>query len=187
MNLLDSLLVEPLEGTVRTASVLVRVRTLPVLEVEGRLGEGIKRVLGLRLLLGDIVLLLFLLRGLSGLGDGRRSGLSLLLLLGGRSVRECLLDVLCLAEDVLQLGLVDDGLEVTNDVGELSTEGRVDGDGKRALNDRRNGDIGKGNALGDKEGAGSEVSLKGFEGAELTLSEGGVDLIDQTSISDEVM
>ena len=74
------------------------------------------------------------------------------------------------------MGLVDNGLEVTDDVGELGTEGGVEGDGKCTLDDRGHGDIGEGDALRDKESAGREVSLKGLEGTELALSKGGVDL-----------
>ena len=53
----DSLLIEPLKRTACAASVKVRVGAFPVLEVEGGLGEEIKRVLRLGLLNGLVIII----------------------------------------------------------------------------------------------------------------------------------
>lgn len=105
-----SLLVEPLEGV---RGVEVRVLPLPLLEVEGALGQVVERVLGLGLG-GDKGLLLVLVNllglglllslGLCGLGL-----LGLLLLCGGLVLRGSLgKGGLAVVEDGGELGVVDD-------------------------------------------------------------------------------
>ncbi len=175
---LSVLLVEPLKGAVRTARVLVGVRTLPVLKVERRLGERVEGVLSLGLIPGDVVLLFVLLNLLllRSLGSGGSGGLSLLLLLGRGSESERLLDVLSLAEDGLQGGLVNDGLEVADDVGELSAEGSIESDGESALDDGGDGNVSERDAFANEESVGGEVGLEGLERTDLTLGKGGVDL-----------
>ena len=98
-----------------------------------------------------LIIFLLLLGLLLSLGSGGRSGLGLLLLLGRRSILESLLSVLNGAEDVLESRLVDDGLEVANDVGELLAEFSIDVDGNGALDQGSDGDVGKGNAFRDEE------------------------------------
>lgn len=178
----DALLVEPLKGAVCTTRVLVGVRTLPVLEVERRLGKGVKGVLRLRLLLGDVVILLLLnllLLRLLSLRRGSSSGLRFLLLLRRGSESQRLLDVLRLAEDGLQRGLIDNGLEVADNVGKLGAEGGIKGNGESTLNDGCDGDVGQRDALANEEGVGREVRLKGLQGAQLTLSKSCMNLEDR--------
>ena len=126
------LLIEPFNSTTSTARLLVGVSAFPILEVERRLGEIVKRVLGLRLCGDEGFLLLIVIRSLRlgfllSLGSswgGRSSGL---LLLGRGDELDSLFCVFDLAEALLQLGVVDDRLEVTNEVGEFGTKGGVDG------------------------------------------------------------
>lgn len=173
------LLVEPLKGTVGATGVLVGVGTLPVLEVEGGLGERVKRVLGLGLLgnkgLVIIIVLLLLLGLLLSLGSGGSSGLGLLLLLWWGNELESLLGPLNLAPDVLHGGVVEDGLGVTDDVGELRAELSVEDDGGSTEDDRGDRDIRKGDTLSDEVCTGSKVLLKGLKTADGTLNKGGVD------------
>jgi len=70
--------------------------------------------------------------------------------------------------------LVDDGLKVTDEVGKLGTKGGVNGYPDCLLNDAGNEDICKGNALANKERAGREVGVEGFEGTRLPLNETSV-------------
>jgi len=69
--------------------------------------------------------------------------------------------------------LVDDGLEVADKVGEFGTKGSVDGHHDCFLDDAGDGDVCKGNALADEEGARREV-LEGVEGMRLALNETSV-------------
>ena len=75
-----------------------------------------------------------------------------------------------LAEASLQLGLVDDGLEVTDEVGEFGAKGGVDGCPDCFLDDAGNVDVCKGNTLADEEGARRDVALECIEGAGLALN-----------------
>jgi hypothetical protein len=175
-----SLLVEPLKGTTGTAGLLVRVSAFPVLEVQCRFGEVVEGVLGFGLLRNEVILLLIVsslgLGLLLSLGGSRSSGGGRLLLLGRGDKLDGLLGVLCLAEDGGELGLVDDGLEVADEMGELGTERGIDGGGDSALDDGGDEDIGKGDALADEEGAGREVGVKGIQCASLALDEASVEL-----------
>ena len=56
---LGSLLAEPFDRTPWAFGVLVGVRPFPVFEVEGQFREGVERVLGLWLLLGNQVVVIF--------------------------------------------------------------------------------------------------------------------------------
>lgn len=105
-----------------------------------------------------------------------RPALTSLLFLRGRDVRERLVDGLHRAENVLQLGLVDDSLAVAHDVRELRAEGRIEVDHGGAFDDGDHADIGERDALTDKEGARGEVRLEGLEGPDLALNECVVDL-----------
>jgi len=87
---------------------------------------------------------------------------------------DCLFRVFDLAEALLQLGLVDDGLEVTDEVGEFGTKGGVDGYPDCLLDDAGDKDVCKGNALADEEGTRREVGLEGVEGTRLALNETSV-------------
>ena len=153
---------EPLEGL---GGVNVGVLTLPLVEGERSAGKGLKGVLGL----GGL-----LLSGSggssSGLGGG--SGLGSLSLLGG---------------DVGQLGgvkksegsgnggvdrLVVDSLVPTGDVGELGAPGLVEEELEAAGDDASGEEIGKGDALANKEGVVLEVGLSngdGLEGSRLSV------------------
>ena len=160
-------MVEPLKSTTGSTGLLVGVGALPVLKVERGLRERVKRVLLLGLLLRHkviiIIIVLSLLGLFLGLGSGGRGGFGLLLLLGRRRELDSLLRVSGLAESVLQRGLVDDGLEVADDVGELGTERSVEGDTDGAEDDGSEGDVGKGDAFADEEGTGGKVLFKGLE------------------------
>ena len=68
---------------------------------------------------------------------------------------------------------------MTHDVGELGTEGSIDGHADGTEDNGGNGDVGKSDTFGDEEGASGEVVLQGLERTELTLCEGGVDLVEQ--------
>ena len=175
------LLVEPLERAVRATRVLVGVRALPVLKVEGGLGEGVEGVLSLGLIAGDSIVLLLILNllRLLSLGSRGRRGLGLLLLLRERNILQRLLGVLDGAEGLLHGGLVHNSLEVADDIRKLGAEGRIDRDGNGALDDRGDGDVGKRDALSDKEGAGRKVGLEGLQGTELALSKSGVELLQR--------
>lgn len=151
-----NVLPEPLEGI---GGVDVGVLTLPLIEGERSAGKSLKGVLGLGGLL------------LSGSGGGG-SGLGSLSLLGG---------------DVGQLGgikesegsgnggvdrLVVDSLVPTGDVGELGAPGLVEEELEAAGNDASGEEIGKGDALANKEGVVLEVGLSngdGLEGSRLSV------------------
>lgn len=77
--------------------------------------------------------------------------------------------------------MVDDGLEVTDEVGELRAGGGIEVDLYRTLNDGGKSNIGESDTLGDKEGAGGEVRLKSLQRTDLTLLESGVDLTIEES------
>lgn len=174
------LVVEVLERAAGTAGVEVRVGALEVLKVEGRLGEEVKGVLGLGLL-GDegllsLLVVLLLLGGLLlllGLGLLSLGGL-LLLLLGGSDELGLLLDELGVAVvvDGSKLGRLDDGVGVTDNVGDLGAD--------RGVNDRSEGrgegrgeeDVGNGDALADNVGLLQEDLVEGLEA--------GNDLVDNT-------
>lgn len=107
----------------------------------------------------------------------------LLLFLGGRDIRERLVDGLHRAEDVLQLGLVDDSLAVAHDVRELGAEGRVKVHHGSAFDDGGHADIGERDALAYKESTRGKVRLEGLEGPDLALNESVVDLKRKDSVS----
>ena len=73
------------------------------------------------------------------------------------------------------MGLVDDGLEVTDDVRDLGSEGRVEGDSRSTLDLGRDGEVSERDALVDEESAGSKMRVEGLEGTDLTLCKTGVD------------
>lgn len=119
-------MVEPLKRTIRSAGILVRIRSFPILKVERRLWERIKGVLGFGFFLGDKIdiVILFLCRLrfwlLLRLGCSRcSSGLGFLLLFRRRGILQSLFDILDRFEDIFQRRLVDDGLEMAEDVGDL--------------------------------------------------------------------
>ena len=96
------------------------------------LGEIVKGVLGLGLCWYEgfiiiIVICSLRLGFLLSLGSSWGGRSSEFLLLGGRDKLDGLFHVFSLAENLLQLGLVDDGLEVMDEVGEFGTKGCVDG------------------------------------------------------------
>jgi len=118
------LFVEPFKSSPSSTSFLVGIGTLPVLKVERRFREVIKRVLDFRLRRNEILILLlisffsfgFLLSLRSGGGNSRLRFL-LLLLLGRRGELDSFLDVCSLAEDGFQLWLVGNSLQVAHEVG----------------------------------------------------------------------
>lgn len=85
-----------------------------------------------------------------------------------------LLSVGSLSEDCLEIRLVDDGLEVTDCVGELGAESSVDSGSNGFLDNASDEDISEGDALADKECAGGKVGFEGVKGTSLALGEGGV-------------
>ena len=70
--------------------------------------------------------------------------------------------------------MVDDGLEMTDEVGEFGAKRSVDGYPDCFLDDAGDKDVCKGNALADEEGARREVGLEGVEGTRLALNETSV-------------
>ena len=180
------LLVEPFESSSGTTGLLVGVGTLPVLKVERGFREQVKRVLSLGLLRNEVIILIIVLLLLLGLLLSLRgrssSGLGLLLLLGRRYKLESLLGVLDRAEDLLECRLVDDGLGVTENVGELLARLSIENNSACALNDGCEGDISKGNALANKVCAGGKVVLNSGQSAESTLNEGSVELKETSSV-----
>jgi len=171
----NSLSVEPLNGTIRTTGILVGVGTLPVLKVEGGLGEVIEGVLLLGLS-GDVRLLLSII--LLRLGSlllglwGSRGLLSLGgLLLGGGNELESLLGVDDVTVDLLELGLVVDGLEVADEVGKVGAGSSINGGTDGLLEESSDPEVSEGDALANEEGVGSEVGIDGLQRTGLTLEE----------------
>jgi len=174
-------LVEPLERAAGTAGVEVRVLALPLLEVERRLGERVEGVLGLGLLgdkglLGLLVdllllggLLLLLSLGLLGLG-----GLGGLLLLGGSDELGLLLDELDVAvvEDGGKLGRLDDGVGVTNNVGDLGADRSVNEAGEGVGEGSGEEDVGDRETLANNVGLLEEDLVKGLEATNDLVDEG---------------
>jgi len=70
--------------------------------------------------------------------------------------------------------MVDNGLEVTNEVGEFGTKGGVESYPDGFYDDASNKYICEGDALADEEGTRREVGLEGVEGTRLALNETGV-------------
>jgi hypothetical protein len=112
----------------------------------------------------------------SGLLLGLGAGLDLLLLLGGWDELEGFLNVRGRLVDRRELGLVDNGLEVADEVGDLGADGGVESDHGSTLDRRGDGKISEGDALSDEESAGGEMGIEGFQRAELALCEGCMDL-----------
>jgi hypothetical protein len=114
---------------------------------------------GLRRFSSGVLLLL------SGrLGSFLRLGcLLLLLLLLGGSVDDSLFDEVGGSYDFGDVGLVDDGVEETEGVGEGSTDFSVENLRETESEGDGDEDVGEGEALSDEEGAGSEGLLEVFE------------------------
>lgn len=70
--------------------------------------------------------------------------------------------------------MVHDGLDVTDDVGDLHAQRRVDGNGHRALDLGRDREVRERDVLVDEEGVSGEVRLERPEGTELAFAERGV-------------
>lgn len=68
-----------------------------------------------------------------------------------------LLGILNLTVDLLQLGLVDDSLEVTYEVGVLEATSGIDSRADALEDVSCDGEIGESDALADEEGAGGDV------------------------------
>ena len=73
--------------------------------------------------------------------------LSFFLLLGGRGILNRFLNVLDGPEDIFESRLVDNGLHMANDIGELCAKGGVDGEGGKAVDNRSKSNIGKSDAF----------------------------------------
>src|ERR1700678_3970924 len=128
------LFVEPFKSSTSSTSFLVGIGRLPVLKVERRFWEVIKRVLDFRLRRNEILILLlvsffsfgFFLslgrRSRRGGGGSSRLRFLLLLLLGRRGELDSFLKVCSLAEDGFQLWLVGNSLQVAHEVGKLGSE-----------------------------------------------------------------
>ena len=173
-------LVEPWDGTL--AGVEVGVLTLPLLEVERGLGQVIQGVLSLGL--GGDKGLLLLLVGLLGLGlllSLWLLGLGLLslwLLSLDRGLESGLgLDELGLAvvKDGGELGVVDDGVDVTDDVGDLLAASLVDETGEGVGEGSNDNDVGEGDALSDEVGLGDEDLVKSLKTSKDSVVDGGED------------
>jgi len=173
-------LVEPLKRTPSTTGLLVGISAFPVLEVEGRLGEVVKRVFDLRLLRHER--LLFLIISFLGLGlllgfrsSGSGSRLGRLLFHGGHELNG-LFGVDDRAVYLLNLGLVGDGLKMPDEIGEFGTQGRINGDIHGFLDEGSDVEIGECNAFAYEEGARGYVCLKGVECAVLAFNKEGMGL-----------
>jgi len=130
---------------------------------ESSLGKGFARVLSLGSFSdGFLLLIVGGGSGLSLLGFGSSSLLLLLFLLGG-SVDDSLLDEGGLADNFSNVGLVDDGVEVSEGVGSGGTDLGVEDLGETETEGDGNVEIGEGDALSDKESAGSEGLLEVVE------------------------
>ena len=145
------------------ASVLVGVKTLEVLKVDGRsVAKSSKRVL--RLLGG-------LLGGL--LSSGSRSGGSLgslgLLLLLGRRVLDALLSEDGVRDDSLEDGLVDDSVVPPGDGGVLGAPFLVKDSSKSTEEEGGGEKVSQGNTLANEVGVGSEVRLEDTGGLQSSL------------------
>lgn len=144
--------------------------------VKLRLRQIVQRVLGLGLLgnqglllvvvLLDGLLLLGRLGGLFSLGLllGLLLGLGLGVLLGGDVLRGRL-DVLELAKDLDELGVLDDGLHVSGDVAVLGSGGLVDVStaGKGGEDGRGDEDVGEGHPVTDEESLVLEDLVEGSQ------------------------
>ena len=128
---------------------------------ESSLGKGFARVLSLGSF-SDGFLLLIVGSGLGLLGLRGSSLLLLLFLLGG-SVDDSLLDEGGLADNFSNVGLVDDGVEVSEGVGSGGTDLGVEDLGETETEGDGNVEIGEGDALSDEESAGSEGLLEVVE------------------------
>lgn len=128
---------------------------------ESSLGKGLARVLSFGSF-SDGFLLLIVGSGLGLLGLGG-SSLLLLLFLLGRSVDDSLLDEGGLADNFSNVGLVDDGVEVSEGVGSGGTDLGVEDLGETETEGDGNVEIGEGDALSDEESAGSEGLLEVVE------------------------
>jgi hypothetical protein len=74
------------------------------------------------------------------------------------------LDVLGGIEDTAELRLVDDSLQMTDKVRELSSHGSIDGYGDSPLDESGDGDIGQSYAFAHEESACSKMSIKALQG-----------------------
>lgn len=171
--------VEPLQRTISAARIFVAVGTFPVLEVERALWEQLQGILLLGFLrnkvaiiliivLSNFLRLLFLLFW-CGRGGGR-------LLLFGRDVLQRLLGVLSRTVDSFEFGLMHNSLQEANSVDEVGAYSGICGDTNGALENRRNSDISKSDAVANEEGTGAQMSFEGVKAAQLVLSHEGVDL-----------
>lgn len=155
---------EPLEGL---GGILVGVLALPLVKRDGGLAEGLARVLGLRSLLGSIILLLG-----SGLGGslGSLSGLGLLGgSLGGGVGESGGIEKLKLGPDSVENGL-------GSDRGEPAAHGRVllapclvEEELEAARDETGREEVGEGDALANKVGVVEEVLLNNRDGGESLL------------------
>ena len=73
--------------------------------------------------------------------------LSFFLLLGGRGILNRFLNVLDGPEDIFESRLVDNGLHMANDIGELCAKGGVDGEGDKGMDNRSETNISKSDAF----------------------------------------
>ena len=173
-------MVEPLKSTASTTGLLVGVSAFPILEVESRLGKVVKGVFDLGFLRHER--LLFLIINFLGLGlllgfGSSRSGsrLGCLLFHGGHELNG-LLGIDDRAVDLLNLGLVGDGLKMPDEIGEFSAQRRINSDIHSSLNEDGDVEIGESNAFAYEEGARGYVGLKGVEGAVLAFNKQGMGL-----------
>ena len=149
----------------------VSIRTLAVLDVEVAFREVVERVVLLRLggnkgFVVVVVVLLFRLRLRLWL-----LGLGLLLLRWGDVLLGRLREHRT-GEDVLDLGLVDDGLVVADRMRVLGALGLFGYGRVRAAEDGRSGDVRERETLTDEEGACCEPLLDGLKRTDETLRKG---------------
>lgn len=162
-----SFVVEVLEepGESLLAGVFVGVSSLPLVKVERGLGQVVQGVLGLGSGLGLVIVVVLGSGSSLGLLSLRsRGSLRLLLLLGGNKL-DVVLSKVEVAENLEELGLVGDGLEVSDGVGvlgaEVDTSNAAEDEGKVGSD----GQVGKGDTVTDKEGLLLELGLEEGESA----------------------
>ena len=154
--------------------------SLPLLKVEGGFWEVVKGVLDLWLGWHIWLWLIVILLGLSGLWGFWGLwllwlGLLWLLLLCWWLESSLSLGQLrgTVVKDRSELGVVDDSLEVSDDVGEFLSGRLVNETGEGVLESRDDKDIGNGDSLADEVSLAQQDLVKGVESGEELVVDGG--------------
>jgi hypothetical protein len=87
-----------------------------------------------------------------------------------------LLDVLGSTKDLFQLGLVNNGFGVADEIGKLGTERSIKGGGGSPCDNIGNDKVCESNSFANEESTGGEVLIDGLKRTCLALDEGVVNL-----------